>query len=303
MTKQKLQSEKVKKVNTKKSANKDSDLKTLQNDEKSLSNKEKKPKLSNELKNLSKLGKFQINDFIIYPAHGIGQIISLSKIKVQDKEIGCYVINFEREKLTINVPILNCEKVAGLRSVATKEEMDEAFIILRSGIKKLKGMWSRRAQEYESKINSGSITLIAEVIRDLTRDIEDVDRSYSERIIYETAIYRIASEYAKIYNISLDEAKEFIITTAKDKIDTIGGNGFMQNDFDEFDFDEFEKRNNQKKFSFEDDESGQDDEYGDEDDEEEEDEEDESLDNKNYYSDDSFEDSEDFDDNSFSRKK
>jgi hypothetical protein len=114
--------------------------------------------------------------------------------------------------------------------------MEEVLNILRSGIKKLKGMWSRRAQEYETKINSGDIVLLAEVLRDLTRDIEDSERSYSERIIYETAIFRLASEYAIIFNVDIDNAKEKIINIAKDKINSDSKGS--KDDFDDFDFDE-----------------------------------------------------------------
>jgi hypothetical protein len=139
--------------------------------------------------------------------------------------------------------------------------MDEVFSILRSGVKKLKGMWSRRAQEYETKINSGDIILLAEVIRDLTRDIDDSERSYSERIIYETAIYRLASEYAAIYKVDFEEAKEKIITTAKDKL-TGESRPIQKDDFD--DFDDFEGAKS----------SGDDDEEEGEDEEEEEEEDD-----------------------------
>jgi hypothetical protein len=130
---------------------------------------------------------------------------------------------------------------------------------LRSGVKKLKGMWSRRAQEYETKINSGDIMLLAEVLRDLTRDIEDGDRSYSERIIYETAVHRLAAEYAVIYGIEFEEAKDKIISTAKDKLG-IEGKINQKDEFDEFDYDSGK--------------SGDDDEDEDENDEEEEEEDD-----------------------------
>ncbi len=141
---------------------------------------------------------------------------------------------FEKEKLTIKIPVASAEKI-GLRHLVAKTQMDEVFSILRSGVKKLKGMWSRRAQEYETKINSGDIMLLAEVLRDLTRDIEDGDRSYSERIIYETAVHRLAAEYAVIYGIEFEEAKDKIISTAKDKLG-IEGKINQKDEFDEFDY-------------------------------------------------------------------
>lgn len=162
---------------------------------------------------------FKIGDFAVYPSHGIGKIIDIEKINILGETHECYLIYFEKEKLTIKTPIRSVEKI-GIRHLISKQEMDEVFKILRSGIKKLKGMWSRRAQEYETKINSGDIMLLAEVLRDLTRDIDDSERSYSERIIYETAISRLASEYSAIYGIDFEKAKEKVILTAKDKIDS-----------------------------------------------------------------------------------
>lgn len=185
--------------------------------------------------NKSKLS-FKIGQYAIYPSHGVGKIIDIESTNILGTELKFYLMNFEKERLTIKIPVNNAEKV-GLRHLISKQEMDEVFHILRSGVKKLKGMWSRRAQEYETKINSGDITLLAEVLRDLTRDIEDSERSYSERIIYETAIYRLASEYAVIYGISFEEAKDKIIIVAKDKLDS--EIKVRKDDFD--DFDDFEK--------------------------------------------------------------
>ncbi len=236
--------------------------------------KEKKPiakketaKTSIEVKAAAPLSKlFRAGDYAVYPSHGVGKIADFQTMTVLGKEFSCYLMFFEKEKLTIKIPADSISKV-GLRPLATKAQMDEVFSILRSGVKKLKGMWSRRAQEYETKINSGDIILLAEVLRDLTRDIEDGERSYSERIIYETAIARLASEYAAIYNIDFEEAKEKVITTAKDKL---GSEPKMQKDeFDEFDY--------------EDKDSDSDDEESDEDEEEELDSDDEDED---YYDED-----------------
>jgi CarD family transcriptional regulator len=142
-------------------------------------------------------------------------------------------MSFEKEKLIIKIPVNNAEKI-GLRRIVSKSQMEEVLSILRSGIKKLKGMWSRRAQEYETKINSGDIFLLAEVLRDLTRDIDDSERSYSERIIYETAIYRLASEYAIIFHVDIQKAQEKIINIAKDKINS-ESKSKNKDDFDDFD--------------------------------------------------------------------
>ncbi len=178
---------------------------------------------------------FKVNDFAVYPSHGVGRIIDIEKTTVLGQDFSCYLMYFEKEKLTIKIPVTSSEKI-GLRHLVSKSQMEEVFSILRSGVKKLKGMWSRRAQEYETKINSGDIILLAEVLRDLTRDIEDGDRSYSERIIYETAVYRLATEYSVIYGIDSEEAKEKIISTAKDKLG-IDGKITQKDEFDEFDYD------------------------------------------------------------------
>ena len=178
---------------------------------------------------------FKVGDYAVYPSHGIGEVKSIETIEIAGDKHSCYLIYFDREKLTIKTPVKSVDKI-GVRHIISKKEMDEVFSILRSGVKKLKGMWSRRAQEYETKINSGDITLLAEVLRDLTRDIEDADRSYSERIIYETAIARLASEYAAIYGIDFDKAQDKVILTAKDKIES---DARLNKRADDDDFDNF----------------------------------------------------------------
>ena len=178
---------------------------------------------------------FNVSNYIVYPSHGVGKITSIDNLTILNQEHKLYIIYFEKEKLTIKIPVEKAEKY-GIRHLVSKKEIEEVLTILRGGVKKIKGMWSRRAQEYEEKINSGNIMLLAEVIRDLTRDIQDGDRSFSERLIYETAIFRLANEYAIIFNISLDVAKEKVVAIAKDKI-TIEPKG---KDFD-LDFDNMVK--------------------------------------------------------------
>lgn len=211
---------------------------------------------------------FKINEHAVYPSHGVGKIIDIERTSVLGHDLSCYLMYFEKEKLTIKIPTNSAEKI-GLRHLASKSQMDEVFSILRSGIKKLKGMWSRRAQEYETKINSGDIILLAEVLRDLTRDIEDGERSYSERIIYETAVHRLAAEYAIIYGIDFEEAKEKVISTAKDKLGT-EGKITQKDEFDEFDYDSEDSDEEEEDEDSEDeDEEEDDDDFDDYDDEDE----------------------------------
>ncbi len=207
---------------------------------------------------------FKVGDYAIYPSHGVGKISGIEKTVINEQNFSCYLMAFERERLTIKIPAGSVKKI-GLRHLVLKQEMDEVFVILRSGIKKLKGMWSRRAQEYETKINSGDIILLAEVIRDLTRDIEDSERSYSERIIYETAIYRLASEYAAIYKIDFEEAKDKIVTTAKDKL-TGEQRSTQKDDFDDFDLEEKKSAGEEEEEENEEEEESEDDDFGDDED-------------------------------------
>ncbi|MBM3590107.1 MAG: hypothetical protein FJX30_01860 [Alphaproteobacteria bacterium] len=218
---------------------------------------------------------FSINSYVVYPSHGVGKIIDIETTVVMQQNISCYMIYFEKDKLTIKIPVQNADKF-GIRPLASKQKMDEVFAILRSGVKKMKGMWSRRAQEYETKINSGDIIMLAEVIRDLTRDIEDSERSYSERIIYETAIYRLACEYSAIYNISLEDARQKVIITAKDKLESDSKQSHKSDDFDNFD------KIKSKDNNFDDEEE----------DEEDEDEEEDDF-NYEYNEDDDFDEDDD----------
>lgn len=229
----------VAKNNIKKTANK------IEEKSKKINNLPKK-KLSEPKPN-----SYSINSYVVYPSHGVGKIINIETTTVMQQSISCYLIYFEREKLTIKIPTNKAEKF-GIRPLVSKEKMNEVFSILRSGVKKMKGMWSRRAQEYETKINSGDIIMLAEVLRDLTRDIEDSERSYSERIIYETAIFRLACEYSAIYGVSFESAQEKVTITAKDKLESDTKSSQKEDDFD--DFDKIKKSENIEEEDEEDDE-------------------------------------------------
>lgn len=203
-----------------------------------------------------KVGGFKAGDHAFYPSHGVGKILQIDTIEVDGQKLNILIMYFEKERLTVKIPASQIIKT-GLRPLISKAEMGEVFNILKSGVKKLKGMWSRRAQEYEAKINSGNIVSLAEVLRDLTRDIADGDRSYSERIIYETAINRLALEYSVIENIPFEEAQEKIISTAKHKLGSVEEIKLVKDNFDD-DFDAEEESE---------DEEGEEDEDDDDDDE------------------------------------
>jgi len=222
----------------------------------------------------AKQNSYSIGNYVIYPSHGVGKIIDIETISVMQQQVSCYLIYFDRERLTIKIPTNKVEKF-GIRPLVSKEKMNEVFSILRSGVKKMKGMWSRRAQEYETKINSGDIIMLAEVLRDLTRDIEDSERSYSERIIYETAIFRLACEYSAIYGVSFETAKDKVTITAKDKLESESKSAPKDDDFD--DFDKIKKSEDPEE---------------EEDEDEEEDEEEEDDFNYEYNEDDDFDDDE-----------
>ena len=211
---------------------------------------------------------FSLNSYVVYPSHGVGKIISIEENIIANQKISCYHIFFDKEKLSIKIPVKNSDKF-GIRALSSKAKMEEVLSILRSGIKKMKGMWSRRAQEYETKINSGDIIMLAEVLRDLTRDIDDSERSYSERIIYETAIFRLACEYCAIYNVSFDYAKDKIIMTAKDKIESDKKTSVKDDGFDDFDNIKHKKGDDEEEEDEEDDfnyEYNENDDFDDEDD-------------------------------------
>ncbi len=160
---------------------------------------------------------FKVGEYCVYRTHGVAKVKEIQTIELKDFKSKCLVLYFEREKLTVTVPENQIENM-GVRKISSREEMEEVFTILSNGVKKIKGMWSRRAKEYEEKINSGNIFSIAEVIRDLTRDVEEADRSFSERMIYETAVYRLASEYSILEGISLEDATAKIIEISKQRV-------------------------------------------------------------------------------------
>lgn len=161
---------------------------------------------------------FKIGGFFVYKTHGIGKLMNRESIEICEQTIENLVFYFEQDKMTIRVPV-NKAKELGIRVLATKNEIQTILDSIKDDGCKSKGKWNKRAQEYSAKINSGDLGKIAEVIRELTRDINESERSYSERIIYETAIQRLAEEYALVFDIDIKEAKDNIISLARNKME------------------------------------------------------------------------------------
>ena len=159
------------------------------------------------LKNRTTARGFRINEFIVYPAHGVGQITEIAEQEIANTVIEMYVINFEKEKLVLRVP-LEKAKENGMRKLADKDMMDGTMRTLKGRARIRRTMWSRRAQDYEAKINSGNILAIAEVVRDLYRNETQQEQSYSERQLYEAAIERLAREVAAVEKTTEEEAKD-----------------------------------------------------------------------------------------------
>lgn len=153
---------------------------------------------------------FNSGDYVVYPTHGVGKIADISKQNIAGSELELLVVNFDKDKMTLRIPVSKLEHV-GLRKISESSTMNDALAALKGKAKVKKVMWSRRAQEYENKINSGNPVAIAEVVRDLYRSENLAEQSYSERQIYEQALDRLASEVAVCDNISLEAANKKLL--------------------------------------------------------------------------------------------
>ncbi|WDI31637.1 CarD family transcriptional regulator [Hyphococcus flavus] len=150
---------------------------------------------------------FKVNDQIVYPAHGVGKIMSLEKQQVAGIPIELFVINFDQEKMKLRVPTGKA-KAAGMRPLSDDKTVKDAIGTLKGRARIKRTMWSRRAQEYDAKINSGDIKLVAEVVRDLYRGEDQPEQSYSERQLFEAALDRMAREVAAVRKVDLGKAIE-----------------------------------------------------------------------------------------------
>ncbi len=148
---------------------------------------------------------FKTNEFIVYPAHGVGQILAIEEQEIAGAKLELFVINFIKDKMTLRVPTAKIVSV-GMRKLAEAPLVKRALETLKGRARIKRTMWSRRAQEYEAKINSGDIVAIAEVVRDLYRSETQPEQSYSERQLYEAALDRLSREIAAVQKITETEA-------------------------------------------------------------------------------------------------
>jgi CarD family transcriptional regulator len=158
---------------------------------------------------------FKTGEFIVYPAHGVGQIMTIEEQEVAGARLELFVINFVKDKMTLRVPTSKVASV-GMRKLAETAMVKRALDTLKGRARIKRTMWSRRAQEYEAKINSGDIVAIAEVVRDLFRSESQPEQSYSERQLYEAALDRLSREVAAVQRLTETEAiKEIEAALAK----------------------------------------------------------------------------------------
>jgi CarD family transcriptional regulator len=143
---------------------------------------------------------FETNQYVVYPTHGVGRIVAIEEQEIAGCKLELFVINFEKDKMTLRVPTSKSQS-AGMRKLSDDVVLARALDTLRGRARVKRTMWSRRAQEYEAKINSGDLITIAEVVRDLYRSDSQPEQSYSERQLYEAALDRMAREIAAAQDV------------------------------------------------------------------------------------------------------
>ena len=148
---------------------------------------------------------FKVGDHVVYPTHGVGLILEVQIQEIVGHKLELFVISFERDRMTLKVPVMKVAS-SGLRKLSSRKLMETALTTLKGRARVKRTMWSRRAQEYEAKINSGDPIAIAEVVRDLHRNVGQPDQSFSERQIYEAARDRLAAELAAVERTDLAQA-------------------------------------------------------------------------------------------------
>ena len=200
---------KVKKVKAKKVNNQKKSEEILNNKKdnlKIIKSSEQKPEIKKIKVQQTEKKEYKINDYVVYPKHGVGKVKEIKKINIGGIDVETYILNFEKDKASGMVPV---NKQSHLRPLASINQLNKCISILKSKPKIKRSMWSRRAQEYEAKISSGKIYDLAEVVRDLNKgDDLMVDQSYSERQLFEKAYERILSEFQIILNLNLEDTQK-----------------------------------------------------------------------------------------------
>ena len=154
---------------------------------------------------MTKKSEFKTEDFVVYPTHGVGKVLGTETQEIAGTQLDLLVIDFEQDRMTLRIPLSKAHE-SGLRPLSSKKQMDLALVKLKGRARVRRTMWSRRAQEYEAKINSGDPVSIAEVVRDLRRNTSQAEQSYSERQMYQAALDRLAREFAAIEKIDEETA-------------------------------------------------------------------------------------------------
>ncbi|SET18805.1 CarD family transcriptional regulator [Paracoccus homiensis] len=165
----------------------------------------------------AKKNEFRPDDFVVYPAHGVGRIVSIEEQEVAGLRLEMFVISFDKDKMTLRVPTSRASEI-GMRGLSSPDLVERALDTLKGKARVKRAMWSRRAQEYEQKINSGDLMSIAEVVRDLHRSDDQREQSYSERQLYEAALDRLTREVAAVGGLDEGAAQkrvdEVLVTRA-----------------------------------------------------------------------------------------
>ncbi len=157
---------------------------------------------------------FREGDYVVYPTHGVGKVDRIAVEEIAGHKLELICITFDENRMTLRVPTTKA-RTAGLRKLTSKKNFDEVLAVLKGRARIKRTMWSRRAQEYEAKINSGDPSAIAEVVRDLHRNAGQPDQSFSERQIYESALERLAAEYAALEQVDKPSAIEKLLAHLK----------------------------------------------------------------------------------------
>jgi CarD family transcriptional regulator len=153
------------------------------------------------------IGSFKVGDYAVFPLHGIALVSDITEMSVLSEQIECIKLDFERKKMSLFLPVKKLES-QGLRPLMRQTDVPEIFKILKESSKFLRVIWNRRSKEYESKIQSGGIEACAEVVRDLYKNTNNPNRSYTEAVIYEEALYRVVSELSAVEKREYDEVEK-----------------------------------------------------------------------------------------------